>query len=221
MVGVVSVALVADGHDQSRTGIAALLRRDCGVGRVIEAGTLDEALILLDEHSDITFACIDLAMPGVGTPLNLRSVREVFPKVRVAVVTSSGKREEVFLALQAGLHGYVPKALGPPGIARAFRLILDGHIFVPPMLAELPPVPDTAPRFEATRRPASDVRLTPRQQDVLRLIRCGKSNKEIARTLGLTENTIKVHANALYRALGVRDRYGAAQRADLAHSGDV
>src|SRR3954466_7638574 len=108
----VSVALVAASHDLFRTGLAALLERDCGFGQVIEARSLDEAVTRLDEHSDISFACIDLAMPGIGTPLDLRSVREVFPKVRIAAMTGSGQREEVFLALQAGLHGYVPKALG-------------------------------------------------------------------------------------------------------------
>ncbi|GJE44503.1 LuxR C-terminal-related transcriptional regulator [Methylobacterium soli] len=209
-------ALVADSHELFRAGVVALLTRECGFGRVIEAGSLDEALMRLDEHAGIRFACFDLAMPGIGTPLNLRSVREVFPRTRIAVIGGSGRgggREEIFLALRAGLHGYVPKALGVDEIAAAFRLILAGGIFVPPSLAELPLPSDWAPSYEPSRPVGTEVRLTPRQQDVLRLIRSGKSNKEIARTLGLTENTVKVHANALYRALGVRDRTGAAQRA--------
>ncbi|HEV7438497.1 MAG TPA: response regulator transcription factor [Methylobacterium sp.] len=209
------IALVADSHELFRAGVVALLTRDCGFARVVEAGSLDEALMLLDEHGDIRFACFDLAMPGIGTPLNLRSVREVFPKTRIAVIGGGNGREEIFLALRAGLHGYVPKALGIAEIAAAFRLILDGGIFVPPSLADLSLPSDWAPSYEPSRPIGTEVRLTPRQQDVLRLIRSGKSNKEIARTLGLTENTVKVHANALYRALGVRDRTGAAQRADM------
>ncbi|KAB1072678.1 LuxR C-terminal-related transcriptional regulator [Methylobacterium planeticum] len=209
------LALVADGDGVVRTAVAGLLTRECGVDRVIEAASLDEALMLLDEHAGIRFAAFDLAIPGIGTPLNLRSVREVFPDIRIAVTGGNGRRDEIFQALQASLHGYLPRAFGPSEVAAAFRHVLAGGVFVPPSLADLPLPSEAAASFEPSRAISAGVRLTPRQQDVLRLIRSGKSNKEIARTLGLTENTVKVHANALYRALGVRDRTGAAQRADL------
>jgi DNA-binding NarL/FixJ family response regulator len=206
-----TIALIADDHELFRAGLSSLLKRDCGFTSVIEAASLDAAMQVLGENPAITFASFDLAMPGVGSALNLRSVREVFPHVRVAVVSGSGDRDDIFLALQAGLHGYVPKTLGIPDITRAFQKILRGEIFVPPLVAELPAQVEPPPCTELARMAESSVKLTPRQNDVLRLIRCGKSNKEIARTLNLTESTVKVHAVALYRALGVHNRYGATR----------
>ncbi|GJE42008.1 LuxR C-terminal-related transcriptional regulator [Methylobacterium soli] len=206
-----TIALIADDHELFRAGLSALLKRDCGFASVIEAASLDAAMQILGETPAITFASFDLAMPGVGSALSLRSVREVFPHVRVAVVSGSGDRDDIFLALQAGLHGYVPKTLGIPDITRAFQKILRGEIFVPPLVAELPAQAEPPACTEFARMPEPGVKLTPRQSDVLRLIRCGKSNKEIARSLNLTESTVKVHAVALYRALGVHNRYGAAR----------
>ncbi|MDR7039262.1 MULTISPECIES: LuxR C-terminal-related transcriptional regulator [Methylobacterium] len=211
-----AVALVADDHELFRAAVADLLKRDCGFTSVIEVGSLDEAMQVLGEHPEISLASFDLAMPGVGNATSLRSVREVFPKVRVVVVTGSGGREDILLALQAGLHGYVPKTLGISEIANAFRTVLAGNIYVPAVVTELPPQPAPPAVAVPARLPELAGKLTPRQQDVLRLIRCGRSNKEIAIALGLTENTVKVHANALYRALGVHNRYGAAHMPDPA-----
>lgn len=209
-----SIALIADDHELFRAGLSSLLKRDCGFSSVIEAGSLDAAMQVLGENPAITFASFDLAMPGVENALSLRSVREVFPHVRVAVVSGSGGRDDIFLALQAGLHGYVPKTLGVADIVLAFQKIIKGEIFVPPLVADLPPQAELSPGVELPPLPESSTKLTPRQNDVLRLIRCGKSNKEIARSLNLTESTVKVHAVALYRALGVHNRYGAARILD-------
>ena len=207
----VSIALIADDHELFRAGLSSLLKRDCGFALVIEAGSLDAAMQVLGENPAITFASFDLAMPGVENALSLRSVREVFPHVRVAVVSGSGGRDDIFLALQAGLHGYVPKTLDVNEIVSAFQKIIKGEIFVPPLIADLAPQAELPTGTDVARLPESSKKLTPRQNDVLRLIRCGKSNKEIARSLNLTESTVKVHAVALYRALGVHNRYGAAR----------
>jgi DNA-binding NarL/FixJ family response regulator len=209
------VALVVDDHELFRAGIATLLKRDCGFAQVFEAGSLDAALQVLGENGGISFSTFDLAMPGVDTPYCLRSVREVFPNVRLAVVSGSGGRDEIILALQAGVHGYVPKTLSISEITQAFKVILSGGIFVPPLLSEVAADRTLPPPVRPPRLSESGGPLTLRQQDVLKLIRAGKSNKEIARELGLSENTVKVHANALYRALGVHNRYGAANAAEL------
>jgi DNA-binding NarL/FixJ family response regulator len=209
------VALVVDDHELFRAGIAGLLMRDCGFTRVFEAGSLDAALEILGENDGISFSSFDLAMPGVDGPYFLQRIRKMFPKVRIAVVSGSGGRDEIILALQAGVHGYVPKTLGISEIAQAFKVILSGGIFVPPLLSEVAG-DHHSPAPVRTMRPSdAGTPLTPRQQAVLKLIRSGKSNKEIARELSLTENTVKVHINALYRALGVHNRYGAANAINL------
>jgi len=204
-------ALIADDHELFRTGLSALLRQDCGFSSVIEVGSLDAAMQVLGETPTIKFASFDLAMPGVESALSLRSVREVFPQVRVAVVSGSGGRDDIFLALQAGLHGYIPKTLCVKDIVAAFQKIIRGEIFVPSLITELPHQIELPDNTDGPHLPETSTKLTPRQNDVLRLIRCGKSNKEIARLLSLTESTVKVHAVALYRALGVHKRGDAAR----------
>ena len=205
-----SLALVADDHELFRAGMSALLKRDCGFTEVIEVGSFDEALQMLDQHADVSFASFDLVMPGMCDASSLRGVRDAYPQARIAVVSGSGGRDDIMLALQAGVHGYVPKTLGIAEITRAIRMILNGGIYVPSMLAELPSPACPAPLVEPSPLMEAAVKLTLRQQDVLRLIRGGNSNKEIGRKLHLTENTVKAHANGLYRALGVHNRYGAA-----------
>ncbi|MDR7040160.1 MULTISPECIES: LuxR C-terminal-related transcriptional regulator [Methylobacterium] len=209
-----SHALVVDTHRLFREAFGTLLRRDCGFATVLETASLDEALQMLDEHREIVFASFDLATPGIGNPLSLRSVREVYPDLRIAALAAASRREDIFLALRAGLHGFVAKTFEPAEIIRAVGLIMEGGIFVPPDLVELPLAAEAGGEPGSERRNAQPFRLTPRQLDVLRLIRSGLSNKEIAKTLGLTENTVKVHANALYRALGVKDRSGAMKWAE-------
>ncbi|AWN40061.1 LuxR C-terminal-related transcriptional regulator [Methylobacterium durans] len=209
-----TLALVVDTHRLYREAFAALLRRECGFLDVRETGSLDEALQTLDERRDCAFAAFDLATPGIGTPLSLRSVREVYPDLRLAALATASRREDIFLALRAGLHGYVPKTFEPSEIVGAVTRIMGGDLFVPNALVALPLAPEAVGEPGSERRSAQPFRLTPRQLDVLHLIRSGLSNKEIAKALGLTENTVKVHANALYRALGVRDRSGAMKWAE-------
>jgi DNA-binding NarL/FixJ family response regulator len=132
--------------------------------------------------------------------------------MRIAVVSSSQQRQDIIAALHAGVHGYVPKSLGPADLARALDLVLHGTIFVPSSLAELTPEPEEAvdtrmPRFASDRGEPS---LTPRQLQVLELLVEGRSNKEIARRLDLGEGTVKIHMAALFRNLGVANRAAAA-----------
>lgn len=202
------VAVVADDHELFRSALSAVLKSRLGFADVIETASLDEALERLGDVR-ATLALFDLNMPGMATASSLLAVRECYPGVRVAVVSASERRRDILLALEAGVHGYVPKALPVDAIADALRTVLDGSIFVPPSLADVgrpgEPVPVTP---EPTGSAA--VSLTPRQRDVLDLLMQGKSNKEIARALTLGEGTIKVHMAALFRTLGVQNRSAAA-----------
>jgi DNA-binding NarL/FixJ family response regulator len=201
-------ALVADDHGVYRMALAAILKRDCGFQTVLEAGSLDDAVQQLGERDDITFVTFDLGMPGMESVASLQSIREVFPHLGIAVVTASEKRDDMIGAIFAGVHGYITKTLPSEEIAAALNSVLKGNIFLPWSISQL----STTPRgeVEVQEHTSVGVKLTTRQSEVLNLIRLGKSNKEIARALGLTENTIKVHTNALYRALGVRNRVSAA-----------
>ncbi|HUE46346.1 MAG TPA: response regulator transcription factor [Aestuariivirgaceae bacterium] len=215
MTDIRHVALVADDDEFFRMAISSILLERIGVAEVIEVGSLDEAMERLGERSDITIALFDLAMPGMHGPANLGAVRETFPDILTAVVSASRRRQDILTTLDAGAHGYVPKGMGVEDLTHALQAILEGTIYVPPLLAQVSPEDHdgSGSQFSGIeRRVAPDVlaRLTPRQRDVLELLVKGHSNKEIARTLDLGEGTVKIHLAALFRNLGVRNRATAA-----------
>lgn len=203
------VALIADDDEYFRVAVRSILINELGIHEVIEAGSFDDALEKLAETPEILLALFDLQMPGIKSAANLKTVRENFPNVQLVVLSSSQHRHDVMAALNAGVHGYVPKSLGPTELARALDLILHGTIFIPSSLSDLTrDAFDTRlPSFPAPSQVAS---LTPRQVEVLKLLIEGKSNKEIARSLALGEGTIKIHMAALFRNLEVPNRAAAA-----------
>jgi DNA-binding NarL/FixJ family response regulator len=209
------VALVADDDEFFRMAIKSILLNRLGVTEVVEVGSLDEAMERLGERSDITIALFDLIMPGMQGAANLSAVRETFPHIITIVVSSSRRRQDILMTLDAGAHGFIPKGMGVDDLTNSLRSVLGGTIFVPPALAQVTPyelADSNSPAPGADRRTPPDVmaRLTPRQRDVLELLVKGKSNKEIARELDLGEGTVKIHLAALFRNLGVRNRATAA-----------
>jgi DNA-binding NarL/FixJ family response regulator len=207
------VALIADDDEFFRIALRTILTGELGFSEVIETASLDGAIERLPERDDISLALFDLAMPGMESPASLKAVRDFDPELRVAVVSASTDRSDILAALEAGVHGYVPKGLGATELAAAVRLIIAGVIYVPPVLASRPRREDEFVSEKAgagTPPTLASVSLTPRQRDVLVLLVQGLSNKEIARKLDLGEGTIKIHLAALYRSLGVRNRQAAA-----------
>jgi DNA-binding NarL/FixJ family response regulator len=206
------IALIADDDEFFRMALATILTSKLKFAEVVQAASLDEGVEKLSSRGDISLALFDLAMPGMESPANLRAVRDCFETLRVAVVSSSKNRQDILSALEAGVHGYVPKGLGVADLAHALQLIVDGVIYVPPSIADLPAQGAPAPSREAPPpTPKSALAtLTPRQRGVLALLVQGKSNKAIARDLDLGEGTVKVHMAALFRSLGVRTRTAAA-----------
>ena len=205
--------LIADDDEYFRFVLRTIATDDLGFLEVIETASLDEAIEQLSKRPDITLALIDLIMPGMESAASLRAIRECFDHLKVVVVSSSNRREDILMALKSGVHGYITKELGAKELVGALRQILDGRIFVPPSIAILPRDPagqETVLRAIPTQLSANVSGLTPRQRDVLALVVEGKSNKEIARALSLGEGTVKVHMSALFRSLRVTNRASAA-----------
>lgn len=172
------------------------------------------------EASTLALALIDLAMPGVRGSEHLAEVVERLPDVPVIVL--SGSEDPVLMKglLAMGVQGFIPKAYSPDVMLSAVRLVLSGGVYVPPLLlqeradgaATLPaaaaiatPQPPSPDSLEERLRKL----LTERQIDVLRLLSQGKPNKLIARDLGISEGTVKIHLAAIFRALNVRNRVEA------------
>jgi DNA-binding NarL/FixJ family response regulator len=203
--------LVADDHELFRSGLTTILKSELGFAEVFEAGSLETVFTQLTTYPGLRLATIDLALPGIEGPSSIAAIRRQFPNVLVVVLTASQARTDILACLASGAHGYVPKTLAITQVIGALRRILDGEIFVPAQLAQVPH--SGKPGLGAGAAASGDIHpadLTPRQRAVLTCIAEGKSNKEIARALGLTESTVKVHVHALLRALDVNNRTSAA-----------
>jgi two-component system nitrate/nitrite response regulator NarL len=204
--------LIVDDHPVVRDGLAALLRQLGPEVTVLLAEDGSQGLGLADGHPDLDLVVLDLAMPDSDGFATLQEFGRLQPQLPVIVVSSSEDPRDVRRALAAGALGYIPKSAPPRTILAAAQFVLAGNVYVPTLLAENPA--STRDEAQDDGRRKSNVRLTGRQIDVLRLLREGRSNKEIGRKLGLSEKTVKVHVTALFRALNVANRIQAAAMAD-------
>jgi DNA-binding NarL/FixJ family response regulator len=204
-------AVIADPDEYFRLALETILKGRLGFSAATHAISLDQALDQLVKQPETTLAIFDLNLPGVLGATSLTAVRDCFSKVHVAVVSSVIQRRDVLLAIDAGVHGYIPKSESPDQVTAALRMVLEGLVYVPPSVVSTSslllegPVLNTKPLSSSP----PDT-LTPRQREVLGLLLKGKSNKEIARALNLGEGTVKVHMAGLFRTLGVNTRAAAA-----------
>jgi len=203
--------LVFDGHGVYRSGLRIFISANMPCAEVVEASSLIEAL------TEIRNDVFDLVLLGMDRSSSealdfLKSAREAAPTTRFAIISASDTRSDVLASLAFGFHGFISKQQSDAEIIAAISDILSGRIYVPSSVAsdnghfsrEAPPKPSTE---------ADVLKLTKRQREVLSLLTCGRSNKEIARVLGIAETTTKIHMAALLRALGVRNRTEAAYKA--------
>jgi DNA-binding NarL/FixJ family response regulator len=192
--------VIADDHPLMR---AALLTALASLGprvRFLEASNHGEALALIAREPAPDLALMDLHMPGARGVEAIREIRARTPHVPLAIVSAEDDPAAVRALLALGIAGFIPKTDKPAVIANAVRLILAGGVYVPPGLVN--GASGMAPARDGTG-------LTERQLDVVRLLARGLSNKAIARELGVSEGTIKVHLLAVFRTLDVRNRTSA------------
>ncbi|HEX2556246.1 MAG TPA: response regulator transcription factor [Microvirga sp.] len=205
-------ALLVDEDEFFCLALRTILIDQLGFADVHIVSSLAAAAEELSRRPDVALVVVSHAPGGFRPIRDVGALRDRFPRPRVVLVSGTEGRGDILAALDAGLHGYVPKSLGLAGLPKALRQVLEGAIYVPPSLARRQ---GADAWHELERRPAdaaagSPVALTPRQHDVLRHIVEGKSNKEIARSLSLGEGTVKVHVAALFRVLGLTSRSAAA-----------
>jgi DNA-binding NarL/FixJ family response regulator len=194
--------LIADDHPLVRDALArALLELDPAL-QALQTGSL-EGLIELARAGTADLALVDLNMPGMNGMGGLQQLRAAAPTLPLVVASGQDDAPTIRAVLATGAAGFIPKSERAEVLIGALRLVLAGGTYVPPRLLEAPP-------------PAASVSiggLTPRQIDVLRLLMRGEPNKLIARELGLTEGTVKIHIAAILRALQARNRTEAVVRA--------
>jgi len=209
--------VIADDHGLYRRGLRSALTTGISDVEVFEAACFDAVVSLLEQQPSIDLAILDLNMPGLFDQQLLGEVLSAYSNTRFAIVSADDSRSEILKALSVGLHGYIVKSQSDEEVVFAVNEILAGRIYVPALLsrtsAEQRPQQASLSLGLSTRRPigAGNLpRLTLRQQEVLGLMAEGYSNKEIARHLDIAESTTKIHAAAVLRELGVRNRTEAA-----------
>ena len=189
--------MLVDDHPAFRKGMAALIESEPDLRVVAEAGDGCRALeVYRQSRPDVVL--MDLRLPGMGGVEAIIAIRKEFPDARVIVLTTFDMDEDIFRAIQSGAKSYLLKDTPVDELAAMIRAVHAGKETLPNKVAE---------RLAARRQRAD---LSPRELQVLQLLTRGRSNKEMAASLFVTEDTIKAHLKTLFSKLKVKDRTEAA-----------
>lgn len=192
--------LLIDDHPLFREGLRGLIERMDPKACVVEAESCEEALALADRGgAGFDLILLDLALPGMNGLDGISSFRARFSTTPVVVISGSFDSARVKQALDRGAQGFIPKATPPDVLMSALRLIFSGGIYVPASVMDEGAAPQAA-------RAATVADLTSAQARVLQLLAVGHSNKAIANTLDISDNTVRAHVSAILRALNVNNR---------------
>ena len=190
--------LVVDDHALVRTGVAKIIDHEPDLDVVAEAANGIEALAAFDQHRpDVTL--LDLRMPIMEGAEVVKRIRERDPHAKVIILTTYDTDDDISRALKAGAKAYALKDISADDLIQCIRDVLAGKTYLAPAAA--------AKLAEGLSR----VQLTPRELSSLRLMADGKSNKEIANSLGIAERTVKTHLGHLFEKLGVTSRTEAVK----------
>jgi DNA-binding NarL/FixJ family response regulator len=197
--------LLADDHPLMREGVRHVLAQLSKHVEIVDAHDYPSLFSQTEHHPDLDMALVDLSMPGFTGVQGVTEFRTRFPEIPLVVLSASESHYDIKRVLDAGALGFITKSSSPAVMVSALQLVLAGGIYVPPLIVEpdsgLHGQQDTA-AFAALRHTG----LTTRQMEVLRLLVQGHQNKVIARTLDLSEGTVKIHVAAIFRALNVNNR---------------
>ncbi len=203
--------VVADDHPVVRDGLVAMLRAGAEFDVVGEAANGAEAVRLVEERSPDVLL-LDLEMPGLDGVAVLCRLRELTSPTRAIVFTVFDTDERIIAAVEAGAKGYLLKGVPRAEIFTAIRVVHAGGSLLQPVVAARV-LEHVASRARAAASAPDEITLTPRETSVLQLLSRGRSNKQIAATLGVSERTVKFHVSALFAKLGASNRTEAVTRA--------
>jgi DNA-binding NarL/FixJ family response regulator len=223
--------LVADDHELIRQGVKGLLRGLDPDAQFDEADSWESLASLARPDANHDLAIVDLHMPGMSGAASLAGLLKGNPALPVVVLSAEESPDEMRGVLAAGALGFVPKRQPASVMLKAIELVLSGGAYVPMEALSLLGARETAaaeagsstnaaasPACPQPEPPPARVEvlqphqrhllenLSPRQQEIMRLVHRGWTNKMIARDLGVAEGTVKVHLSVIFRALGVHNR---------------
>jgi two-component system, NarL family, nitrate/nitrite response regulator NarL len=195
--------LIVDDHALVLHGFALSVLELFPEAEVFEANSLDAALSIVRRTEDLSLVLFDLHLDSDDGLSNVRRMIEALDGVPLIVISAYDESADVIDSVRAGAKGYLLKSGSSALLEHAILLVLSGETYVP--------MPRTVLVSAATAEPDRPTnhmldRLTDRQRDVFQLLLAGHSNKEIARSLGVLEGTVKVHVRAIMQKLGVKNR---------------
>jgi DNA-binding NarL/FixJ family response regulator len=195
-----TTVLLVDDHPMVRSGLSTLIGTTEDLEVIGEAEGGEQAVMMIaDLEPDVVL--MDLSMPGMDGVEATRLTLAANSDARVVVLTSFADEKRVSEALAAGAVGYLLKDCDGREVIAAIRSAAMGHAPLDPRVARAL-LPSATPRVKDT--------LSARELDVLRLVAKGLANKQIGRTLGISERTVKVHLGHVFRRIDVTDRTSAA-----------
>ncbi len=200
--------LIADDHKLLRDTLSSFLTQQDDI-EIVSVGDVDEARAAISAGPPFDLVLLDYGMPGMHALDGLRRILALDAPPPVALISGMAPRAVVETAFRLGARGFLHKSMPATSLLNAIRFMVLGERFVPVDFIvghdEKPEVP--TPEHPST---AGTPSLSPRELDVLRALCEGRTNKEIARELGLSEPTVKLHVKTLYRRLGASNRTQAA-----------
>jgi two-component system NarL family response regulator len=205
--------VVADDHELFRRGMQTVLGMEAGFDVLAQAADGEEAVAKVAELApDVVL--MDVRMPGIDGIEAARRIRRSTPSTRVVMLTISDEEDDLYGAVRAGANGYLLKDSSLEDVAEAVRAVARGESLISPsmaskLLAEFTAVTGRAGAPEEEGAP----RLSPREIEVLKLVAQGRTNREVAAALHLSENTVKNHVANILDKLHLRSRVEAAMYA--------
>lgn len=194
--------LLIDDHFCAREGVACLLKQIIPELQVFEAENFDEGLALV-KQTPLNLVMLDVQLPGKDGLAGLAEMKEAFPDLCVVMFSGVDDRELVFQALRLGAMGFIVKSVSRQAFVDALRDVLAGKVYLPASVVGLHAVSVT--QISSVTDSAS-LGLTPREFEVLTWLVQGIGNKQIARQLGIEEQTVRNHLRPIYQKFGVAKR---------------
>lgn len=195
--------VVVDDHEIVRAGLTLLLRREADIDLVAMVETAERALEVIAEQRPHV-AVVDYNLPGMNGVELCQHISTEYPEVAVIVLTTYLEDSVIRSALDAGARAYVYKDVGAVGLKRAIRAVANGEAVLDPRIAGRVATWARRQHFAAVGAP-----LSRRETQVLRLIANGLQNREIARDMQISENTVRTYVRRLMAKLGTRSRMEA------------